>query len=160
MNRYCQIQSIQAAGETAQLLKTAGCHIPHRKKLSLQELIYTASAIAGTWLIFSSCHYTFPSCSQIGWVEICQEKTGCSSVEPQRCTPADICGGRLSILSHYGPGCGSLCHMGRNSTRIVWAEEQFTIQHFAVTCACVSVCVGVCVSEREKYTVQVESDWL
>lgn len=39
----------------------------------LQELIYTADVIAGARLIFSSFHYTFLSCSQIGWVEICQE---------------------------------------------------------------------------------------
>lgn len=31
-----------------------------------QELIYTASVITGAGLIFSSCHYTFPSWSQIG----------------------------------------------------------------------------------------------
>lgn len=157
MNRYCQIQSIQAGGETGQLLKTAGCHIPHREKLSLQELIYTASAIAGTWLIFSSCHYTFPSCSQIGWVEICQEKTGCSSVEPQRCTPADICGGRLSILSHYGPGCGSLRHMGRTADKLCELRDNL-LSNILLYCVYLCVCGCVCVSEREKYSVQVESD--
>lgn len=39
----------------------------------LQELIYTASAITGAQLIFSSFHYTFLSCSQIALLEICQE---------------------------------------------------------------------------------------
>lgn len=44
-------------------------YFPYR----LQELIYTASVITAAHLIFSSFHYTFLSCSQIGWVEICQE---------------------------------------------------------------------------------------
>ena len=39
----------------------------------LQELIHTAGVITWAWFIFSSFHYTFLSCSQIGLVEICEE---------------------------------------------------------------------------------------
>lgn len=39
---------------------------PSQGEAFSQELIYTAGVITGACLIFSSCHYTFPSCSQIG----------------------------------------------------------------------------------------------
>lgn len=75
--RCCHIQSILVSLQMGRdtKLAVAVCHTCHTKMLPyrLQELIYTASVITGARLIFSSFHYMFLSCSQIGWLEICQE---------------------------------------------------------------------------------------
>lgn len=109
-------------------------YFPYR----LQELIYTASVITEARLIFSSFHYTFLSCSQIGWVEICQENHEMFSLQtPVQSTGWQLGRRHLNCLI-MDLGYDSLSHPERNGRWVVWAKAQL-LYHLELRC--VYLCV-------------------
>lgn len=142
-NRCCHVQSIRVSLQIQSKLLlyvisvTVRC-FPYR----LQELIYTASVITGARLIFSSFHYTFLSCSQIGWGwDLSGESRDVLPSNPQCRAVADsLLWQETSKLSHYGPGLWQPEPPCEKTSRwVVWAEVQL-LYRFALQWS-VYVCV-------------------